>query len=53
MNRLPHATARVRALTVAMQGLCRLPDLLVGVDGYRDRLAALIKPTRGDPVQES
>jgi hypothetical protein len=29
------------------------PDLLVGVEGYRDRLAALTKPTRGDPFQES
>ena len=29
------------------------PQPAVGVEGYRERLAAPTKPTRGDPVQES
>jgi hypothetical protein len=30
-----------------------LPDLLVRVEGYRDRLAALTHPRGGDPALES
>jgi len=50
---VPSKSARVHTLAVATLGLCMLPDLLVGVEGYRERLTALAQPTRGDPAQES
>jgi hypothetical protein len=37
---------------IATLDLCVLPDLLVRVEGYRDRLAALTLPTSSDPAQE-
>jgi hypothetical protein len=44
LSPLPRGSGRVRTLAVVTLGLCMLPDLLVGVEGYRDRLAALIQP---------
>jgi len=43
----------VHALTVATLYLCMHPDLLVRVDGYGGRLAALTQPNPCDPAQES
>jgi hypothetical protein len=53
LNPLPRATARVHALAVATMACACSPTLLVGVEGYRDRLAALTQPTSGDPALEA
>jgi hypothetical protein len=37
----------VLTLPLAALDLCMLPDLLVGVEDYPDRLAALTEPKRG------
>jgi hypothetical protein len=50
MDQLAHATARGRALAVATLGLCILPDLPVGADGYRDRLMALTPTNQRSPA---
>jgi len=47
------AAADEAAEVAAALGTCMLADLRVTVEGYRERPAALTRPNRSDPAQES